>query len=462
MSGHSTLLVLFILALLFFALGGTISAQAEIETVKIEMAGCVKYDYENPNHVFKDAAALKAARPGYKNASDCDRIVKNIDFDKYVLLGAQFQNAQCHGFALEHKLVKDDAKKQYRFQVTHPPVKEICAGISYYELWVLAPKLPSGYDTAFEIGERNPPGEQFGKEVPVSPAAGYASRSVTCLNVDTRVYNEESLKKLLSFGQCSQMFQGAKIDFKKQTLIGWQVGGDCHMMVDTNFYRDDKEKLFTLVIKNIWGGCRAGGWRQGMFTVDKIPSDYKVKFVEYLVEDRAGKDSREANDSNAVWTADGQNIPSALLSEPGALATGLPPAKPFSLEIRGIDIYGCISLRFSSHDAVINDNETFQKAVRKDGQEDYCKKNLEKIDFSKNTLLGINLDTGYCREPLGLESKAVRDDEKKQVTLQISYIKPNGLCRALSSYDLWVLVPKIPNGYEVKFEEKAVDRKNDQ
>ena len=30
-------------------------------------------------------------------------------------------------------------------------------------------------------------------------------------------------------------------------------------------------------------------------------------------------------------------------------------------------------------------------------------------------------------------------------------LQPYGQCRALSSYDLWVTVPSLPEGYEVEF-----------
>lgn len=57
----------------------------------------------------------------------------------------------CHSFPMKHKLIKDEAAKLYRFQVTHPPVKAICAGIYHHTLWILAPKLPAGYDVDFTV-----------------------------------------------------------------------------------------------------------------------------------------------------------------------------------------------------------------------------------------------------------------------------------------------------------------------
>jgi hypothetical protein len=81
---------------------------------------------------------------------------------------------------------------------------------------------------------------------------------------------------------------------------------------------------------------------------------------------------------------------------------------------------------------------------------------VEKIDFGKHSLLGININSGYCGIPLDLKYEAFRDDNKQQYLLSISYTEPRGTCRAISSYDLWVLVPKMPDAYEVKFEEKVI------
>jgi hypothetical protein len=299
------------------------------------------------------------------------------------------------------------------------------------------------------------PEEQFGKEVKIFRPDQFGLFSQDCLQIDTMVYNEESLNKLLAFERCVRKeLPQDRFDLKKQTIIGYSVGGDCLMSLGTKLYRDDDKKLFTFVMRNIWGGCRAGGWKRGLFAIDKIPSDYRVKFVEYLVEEYPTKRIREHSDSGAIWTADGQKVASEpAAAEPGENAKVIERANP--LETREIDLKDCIWPPLRSQ-MVIKDDETFQKNLRTDAQKNFCGKELGKIDFSKYSLLGIDLDTGYCRTPVGLEYKAFRDDEKKQVTLKISYIEPHGTCRAMSSYNLWVLVPKIPEGYEAKFEVKAV------
>ena len=126
-----------------------------------------------------------------------------------------------------------------------------------------------------------------------------------------------------------------------------------------------------------------------------------------------------------------------------------------TLETRRISLKGCIQTIFERQ-FVIDTNETFLKTIRNDASRDWCLKNLEKIDFDKHTLLGIELNTGYCRTPLGLKFQTVRDEAEKQYLLKISYLEPQESCRALSQYDLWLLVPKRPENYTVKFEVKGI------
>ena len=116
----------------------------------------------------------------------------------------------------------------------------------------------------------------------------------------------------------------------------------------------------------------------------------------------------------------------------------------------------CISTHFKKSFIIKTETE-FLDQVRKDAGREYCLENLEKINFDKKSLLGINLNTGYCRTPLGLKHQVVKNGKEKIYSINITYIAPRGSCRALSSYDLWILVPKLPDEYEVKFDIKAIE-----
>lgn len=128
-----------------------------------------------------------------------------------------------------------------------------------------------------------------------------------------------------------------------------------------------------------------------------------------------------------------------------------------NLETREIDLKGCIQTIFQKS-FIIKDRETFLKTIRNDMSRERCLKDLEKIDFEKNSLLGIELNTGYCDAPLGLEAQAFKNEPEKQYLVKISYVEPRGSCRALSQYDLWLLVPKLPENYTVKFDVKGISQ----
>jgi uncharacterized protein YbdZ (MbtH family) len=123
------------------------------------------------------------------------------------------------------------------------------------------------------------------------------------------------------------------------------------------------------------------------------------------------------------------------------------------LETRAFEMKGCIQTIYTKQ-FVITDNASYLKTIRDDASRAACLKKLEKIDFAKHTLLGIDINSGYCGIPAGLKYQTVKDEAKKQYIVTISYLDPKyEVCRAVSQYDLWLLVPKLPAGYDVKFEE---------
>lgn len=125
------------------------------------------------------------------------------------------------------------------------------------------------------------------------------------------------------------------------------------------------------------------------------------------------------------------------------------------IETRPIDIKGCIK-DFPSGQIVIKDAESFQKAIRADGSRDWCYKNLESIDFNKHSLLGIALVTDYCGRPQGLAHQLLKDTATKKYLFDISYHTPQGVCRRMGYWDVWVVVPKIPDDYEVIFKVRKI------
>ena len=128
---------------------------------------------------------------------------------------------------------------------------------------------------------------------------------------------------------------------------------------------------------------------------------------------------------------------------------------PEIIETRPIDIKGCIKDSRSGQ-FVIKDAESFQQAIRADGSRDWCLKNLESIDFTRHSLLGISLITDYCNRPNGLAHQLLKDTATKKYLFDISYHTPAAVCRRLGDWDVWVVVPKIPDDYEISFRVRKI------
>ena len=125
------------------------------------------------------------------------------------------------------------------------------------------------------------------------------------------------------------------------------------------------------------------------------------------------------------------------------------------IETRPVDIKGCVK-GYGSRQFVIRDVEAFQKAIRADASRDWCRKNLESIDFTKHSLLGVTLVTDYCGRPPGLAHQLIKDTSAKKYLFDISYHTPAGVCRRMGYWDVWVVVPKIPDDYEVGFQVRKI------
>lgn len=115
------------------------------------------------------------------------------------------------------------------------------------------------------------------------------------------------------------------------------------------------------------------------------------------------------------------------------------------LEIEQFDVKGCVRMALFKDEKIIKSEAEWLTTIRRDASRERCLKDLAKIDFTKNDLVGIVINSGYCRYPLGLEYKAMQNTDTQEVNVNISYLKPDGVCRAVSHYELWLLMPKIPN-----------------
>jgi hypothetical protein len=121
------------------------------------------------------------------------------------------------------------------------------------------------------------------------------------------------------------------------------------------------------------------------------------------------------------------------------------------LKAEQIDVSHCISLNFNGGQKIIQDRKSLNSYIRKDASKNHCILLLKDLDMDAYSLLGINLNTGWCRSPKGLEFVVTKIEATQKYILTISYLSPIGTCRALSSYHLWVKVPALPDEYQVQF-----------
>lgn len=247
-------------------------------------------------------------------------------------------------------------------------------------------------------------------EVPIVQQIG--SKDFRCYPLENRIVYKELFEKIKEKEECSYL-DLLKIDFSKHTLISYRVGGDCFMTVTTDVFRDDEAKTYTVQINNYWGRCRAGGRFEGWLVIEKIPTDYKIDFKENLLDDiRENKKVIESSEA---------------------------------------DLKGCIRM-YNQKEFVLRTKADYLTKIRNDAQKQSCVENAEKLEFDKYSYLGLDINSGYCRRPLGLKHEVTEDISKKIYTLKVSYIDPNGqVCRALSQYELWIRLPKILEDFDLNF-----------
>jgi hypothetical protein len=278
-----------------------------------------------------------------------------------------------------------------------------------------------------------------GTEQEISIIQQIGSRYSRCDGIKNKVVDEQAFKEITKDNKCP-LAKNLKVDFAKHTLISYRVGGDCFIEAEAEVFRNDAAKTYHVVINNYWGRCRAGGSFQGWLVIAKIPANYQVEFEVKLLED---KPQKQNNNSFSL-------LPSSTTTKPDIEFIGLDEA----------DLKGCVQM-YRQKEFVIKDKEDYLKNIRRDAQKQACIEKAETLEFEKYSYVGLEINSGYCRRPEGLEYNIAKDAEKKQYILNVSYIDPQGqVCRALSRYDLWFRVPKLPEEYEVIFEVEPRSRNN--
>ena len=93
------------------------------------------------------------------------------------------------------------------------------------------------------------------------------------------VVDEETFKKVLAI-ECFSFLKKLKVDFNKQSLIHFDVRGDCFVRGAIKITRNDTRKKYTLSVTKFSGGCRAAGSFQGWVVIEKLRPDHAIESVE--------------------------------------------------------------------------------------------------------------------------------------------------------------------------------------
>lgn len=123
-------------------------------------------------------------------------------------------------------------------------------------------------------------------------------------------------------------------------------------------------------------------------------------------------------------------------------------------DVKELDIGRCVPVKYGTT-IVINDKAGLWSAIRNDASRDNCIIEIQKlnIDLVKNTLVGVNINSGYCRRPPGLSAELVTNAEDLTVTVNVRYDDPGyERCAALSRFEYWLAVTKPPQGFTIKFD----------
>jgi hypothetical protein len=76
------------------------------------------------------------------------------------------------------------------------------------------------------------------------------------------------------------------------------------------------------------------------------------------------------------------------------------------------------------------------------------------IDFTKDSLVGVSFPTGHCNVPKNLKISVTKETSTRRrdnaYVLEARYNDPTGACHAYVTHPVWVLIPKIADGYALE------------
>ena len=128
-------------------------------------------------------------------------------------------------------------------------------------------------------------------------------------------------------------------------------------------------------------------------------------------------------------------------------------------ELDNESISYCVVLGLNQSNYIIKNQEELENAVRKDASSNYCMKRLPKINWNQYILVGNSISSGSCHRPSGLSFTYNYTKETNTIYLDIYYYENQPLCRALSLYSYWLLLPKSNDSTSVITRYNTIDNR---
>ena len=127
------------------------------------------------------------------------------------------------------------------------------------------------------------------------------------------------------------------------------------------------------------------------------------------------------------------------------------------LEASPVDMSSCLDLQINETNTVIRDQRELEVAIKKNFKTLNCMKSLPEIDWDRYLLVGNNISSGACGRPDGLDFNYSHAAGSNTLYLDITYYENQNLCRALSQYLYWLLIPKPNEEVEVVTRISTID-----
>lgn len=120
-------------------------------------------------------------------------------------------------------------------------------------------------------------------------------------------------------------------------------------------------------------------------------------------------------------------------------------------ETKRIEADACFSRLRIGERLIISNQQKLDSMTKIRNNDHLCQELLDNFDFRNYSICGINLNTGWCREPKDLKINVYKFDKRSEIEIKINYQAPITPCAALSYYNIWLIIPQTPKRFNVNF-----------